>query len=314
MKTSHIQSNEFSNNAKLRRSVFWMLFALILISGTFTVYYLLDRYIHIGDRSPTEISVTHLEEIVRQNPDDPQARLSLAQIYIENGDYANAIQQCQSFLLAYPDDPGALFLLGIAFTQDNQYQAAIDPLTRVVDTRRTSANAAIDRILEVALYNLGSNYLAMQQPETAIAVLEEALGIDHTDADAMFLLGKAYAMTGKHDSAVQAYQNAVRFVPDFIEVYQNLADSYQSLNQPLKAAYARGMTAFAQKDYNTARKTLEEAASELIDFSPLHLGLAMTYEQLGEIEKAIASTNRVLELDPQNFIAANMLSRLQDLY
>jgi tetratricopeptide (TPR) repeat protein len=286
--------------------------ALILLVALFAAYYYWDRYIFLGDQTPIQLGITRLENAVNESPNDPAARLSLAQAYIEDDQNAKAIEQAQLALSIQPDSQGALLLLGIASTRNEQPQQAIDFLDQFVNLRRDSPNAAVDRTLGAALYYLGRNYLALDQADKAISVLSEAIGIDHTDADAIYPLGRAYSLSGKHDLAIDSFQNAVRFVPDFREAYQGMIDSYTALNQESLANYARGMDAFSSGDYTAARDLLEQTVNELSDFMPVHLGLALTYEQLGEFDLARESANRALVIDPHNFTVNALLERLSN--
>ena len=311
MKTSLLSKQRRSDHHLLDRLTKLMLFAILSISVVFSVYYFWDRYVHPGDMSPVELGITHLEQVVQTNPGDQNARLSLIQYYIDNENYPEAIEQSQQVLTAYPDNTGALLLLGIAYTKTNQYQTAIDALERFVSLRRATQEIQKDTVLETSLYYIGQNYLSLNQPLQAIEALSGALEIDRTDADAIYLLGSAYAQVGQLQQAIDSYLDAVRFVPDYAEAYHGLAECYNGLHQPDMESYAQGMEAFSQRDYNRARQILEQTAAHLPDFPPLFLGLALTYEQLGEIKLAQENIDRVLELDPNNISAQNALMRIQ---
>jgi tetratricopeptide (TPR) repeat protein len=71
------------------------------------------------------------------------------------------------------------------------------------------------------------------------------------------------------------------------------------------------MEAYSTRNYTDARQFLEQAANYLPDFAPLYLGLAMTYEELSEFPLAKTSIQRALELDPNDFAANSVQSRLR---
>jgi tetratricopeptide (TPR) repeat protein len=311
MNNSRIVKPNWNDNRFLGRVVKRMAVLVAVLVIAFGAYYYWDRYVHLGDMSPAELGITHLEQVMQENPDDPNVRLSLAQSYIENQDYPNAILQAQNVLTAYPDNPGALLLLGIAYSLSDQAQAAIQPLESFTDQRRAAQDPQMDKVLETSLFYLGKNYLILNQPDKAIAALKEALGIDHTDADAIYLLGSAYAQIGEHQSALEAFQTSVRFVPNFTEAYQEMEQSYLALGMADYLPYAQGMKAYSSKDFAQARQLLEQAALNLPDFAPLYLGLAMTYEELSELTLAQTSIQRALELDPSDFAANAVQVRLQ---
>jgi tetratricopeptide (TPR) repeat protein len=311
MKLANEYKAEIPNNQRLLRLVYLMLALATILSVTFASYYYSDRYVHRGDMSPIELGVTHLEEAVQDSPNDPSVRIALASRYIESGDYPSAITQAQQVLDAFPDDLGALFLLGIARTNLGEYEAANQSLERYVTLRMDAPDVFPDQILETSLYYLGENYNSLGQPDKAIDALTKALTIDHTDADALYQLGLAYSSIGEHDQAIDSFQNAVQFVPDFTEAYQAMMASYTEQNLNSQADYARGMEAFSQEKYPLALKYLESAAAGLNDFAPLYWGLALVYEKSGDNLKALESAQRALVLDPNNILANDILHRLK---
>ena len=311
MKSIQLSQSILTSNQSLSRLVKWMLAAVICISLLFGGYYFWDRYVHLGDKTPIEMSISQWEQIVQENPSDPAARLNLAQHYIANGNLSQALDQAQEVLTAYPDNDGALLILGIAYSRLDQPQESMRYLEKYVFMKQADEAAPKDMVLEAAMFYLGESYYALSQPEQAINMLLEALHIDPTDADALYILGNAYAQTGQQDLALQAYQNAVRFVPNFQEAYKGMQASFEELGKPDYVLYAQGMEAYAAGNLKQARSILEQAALSLPDFAPVHLGLALTYEKLNETELARSSARRAVELAPDDFAANNLLSRLQ---
>ena len=311
MKTSPLPTTKAPGYRALDRINILLLVAVLGITFVFGAYYFWDRYIHPGDMSPIDLGIAHLEQVVQTNPDDQEARLSLIQYYLDSEDFPEAIEQSQQVLNVYPDNPGALLLLGIAYTKTQQNQMAIETLEKFSALRRETQEVEKDTILETSLYYIGQNYLSLNQHVQAIEVLSEALEIDRTDADAMYLLGNAFVQGGQYGQAIDSYLHAIRFVPDFAEAYRGLSECYSELNQPEMALYAQGMEAFSQRDYHQARQILERAAAQLNDVPELYLGLSLTYEQLGENQLAKETVQRVLELDPHNIGAQTALMRIQ---
>ncbi|VAW42522.1 hypothetical protein MNBD_CHLOROFLEXI01-1459 [hydrothermal vent metagenome] len=302
---------DLQDSRQLRRMVWLALAAVLIVAASFGGYYYWDRYIYLDDRSPLEIGVEHLEEMVRQNPQDPQTRVALAQYYFENGVYEKAIAQSEQVLAAFPDNDNALFVLGMSYIQSGQTEAAFEPLLQFADIRRESSMPRTDTVLETALYFLGQSYVETNQPDKAVEVLTEALLINAADADAMYQLGLAYTLQGQHEEAIGQYAEAVRFVPDFIEAYGGMITSYSALDWVDYVAYARGMEAFSLKDYETARTHLDVAATNLPEFAPAFVGLGLVQEQLGDLQGAQANFEYVLELDSGNFMATHALGRVQ---
>ncbi len=306
-------TNQLDEQQRLTRMVWLALTAVLILAASFGGYYYFDRYVHVSDPSPVAESTALLETTVRQNPDDVEARVALAQNYMQSGRYQAAIEQAGQVLGAFPDHHGALFVQGLAYAKAGQADDSIEPLSRLVILRRQSPTAQTDNTLETALFFLGQSYLTVGRNDYAIDAFTEALTINRTDADALYLLGLAYAQNGQAELALAQYQKAVSFVPDFAEAYQGMADCYQQLEQPDHFLYAQGMVAYANHDFEMARQHLESAASKLTDFVPALLGLGLTYEQLGQLDAAQTFLERAVALEPDNFLATHALGRVQHL-
>ncbi len=306
-----LSSLNLSTPQGIQRTIWLVAAALTVNVLLFGGYYYWDRYVHLGDTSQVEISIAELEKAIRDDPNDPEKRVMLAEYYLNSNLPAKALEQTDQVLEAYPENEGALLLSGIAFVRQEQPEKAIDPLKHFVYLRKDLPLASSDKALEMAYYFLGESYLKVDRPLDAIEPLEAAIQISATDADALYQLGLAYNAAEKPEQAVVFFSRAVRLVPDFVEAYGGMIESYTTLEQPEFIAYARGMQAFSMGDFETARTHLEYAAQVLPDHSPTFLGLALTYEQLEEFDYALIAINHALELEPENFAAQQTLGRLQ---
>jgi len=171
--------------------------------------------------------------------------------------------------------------------------------------------ANVDTALEAAYYFLGESYVKLNRMDEAITTLEAALHINTTDADALYQLGLAYQANGQAEKALERYHKAVRLVPNFIEAYSGMIESYTALERPDYVAYARGMQALGLQDYGTAQTHLEYAIEALPDFGPAFLGLGLVYEQKGDLQAALMVVQHALELNPGDFAAKQTLGRIQ---
>lgn len=306
-----MQDQRLIGTRTLQRVAWLVLAALIAVVATFAGYYIWDRYMHAGEKSPTELNIELLEESVHQDPRDPDVRLMLAESYLRSGRYAAALEQAEQVSSLYPDNPSALLIAGICHVRMDQPRAALDPLHRFVEMRQDQPIAHSDIILETAYYYLGESYLALEQPAEAIPLLEAALRIRPTDADALYQAGMAYQASDQPQTALERYHAAVRLVPDFVEAYQGMAEIYAELDQPDHENYALGMVAFSRQDYREAARYLEKAVDALPDFAPAHLGVGLAYERLGELEDALPPIRQALELNPHDFATQQAIGRIE---
>jgi tetratricopeptide (TPR) repeat protein len=286
---------------------------LIASLALFGSYYYWDRYMHLGDKSPLELDIEYMEQVIRENPQDPEARVALAEFYLNKGLHKDALDQAEQVLGLYPENEGALLIAGVAHVHLNQPLKALDPLERFAALRKDRPMARNDASLEAAYYFWGESLVKLERPAEAIPVLEAALLINRTDADALYQLGQVYQASGQPEAALERYHQAVRFVPDFVEAYGGMIESYSTLGYSDHVVYAQGMQALSLQDYETAQTHLEIAVQALPDFAPVFLGLGLTYERLGDLEAALAAMQRALELNPDDFAAQQALGRIQAL-
>jgi tetratricopeptide (TPR) repeat protein len=290
----------FSDSKQLARIVIYAGIALVLLVVSFGTYYYRDRYVSPVDQvSPNQKTITELEKKIRKEPQNADLRLTLAEAYLGVQNYDAAIQQAQEVIKSYPDKDGALFILGFSHASLQQFDQAIVPLTEFVKVREASEMADADPLLETALYFLGESYIQTGKPQDAIAPLTRALEINKTDADAMY------------NEALKYYEKAIQFVPDFADAYSGMSQSYDALGQTDKAAYARGMLAYSINDLETARQELEQTVTKMPDYGPAIVGLALTYEKLGDLVNAKLTVENALVLDPNNFLAQQLLGRIE---
>ena len=309
--SNRLEEGQRLSTQTLKRAIWVVLIALAASLLVFVGYYVWDRYMHLGDQSPVELNIKHMEEAIKQEPQNPEARLALAESYLRTGRYAEALGQTEQVIDLYPDADGALLIAGIAHVRLQQPERALEPLERFVALRKDRPMAHTDSALEAAYYFLGESYVNLGRPAEAIPVLEAALSINRTDADALYQIGLAYHAAGQPEIAVERYHQAVRLVPDFAEAYHGMIEGYSALDQSEYVAYARGMEAFSLGDYKTAKTHLEYATEALPDFAPAFLGMGLAYEKMGQYEAALAAIKRALELDPGDFAAQQALGRIQ---
>ncbi len=299
------------STGNIQRLVWLAAIALAAVLLLFGGIYYRERFLAPADDAPLDSHLGLMEQWVHDDPQSPEARLSLADTYLKMGRYGEALDQARQVLTRYPDHQDALIITGIIHHHLGQPEAALEPLERFVTLRKDGPMAGADTALEAAYYYLGQSYVQLDRPEAAIAALEAALAINRTDADALYQLGLANQSAGRPEAALEQFSAAVRFVPDFAEAYQGMAECYFSLAMPDHQAYAEGMHLFSTQNYDLARVRLEAAAGGLPNFAPVHLGLGLTYEQLGRLELSQAAINRALELEPGSFTAQHALGRIQ---
>lgn len=308
--TKFFNGQLFSSERQIQRIIILLGVAIVLAAVSFGGYYYYDRY-YTSQPKVVEQTLAEAEQAVRDEPDNVEKRIALAETYLATLRYDDALAQAGQVYSTNPDNQVAWLVMGIANANIGKPTDAIEPLTKFYDARKDEEMPGLDRQLQSAAYYLGDSYLQLGQADKAVPVLENGVIWSQTDADAMYKLGLAYSAVKEYDKAAAVLQRATAFVPDFLEVYEAMATVYDASSQPDLAGYARGMVAYSQKDYNKALELLLKAVQAQPGFAPASAGLGLTYEAMGDLKSAKASYETAVILDPQNFTASQGVARTE---
>jgi len=144
-------------------------------------------------------SIKEWQEAIRLAPDDPQLEQELVTTIYLNRDYATAERMVRELLAKDPNAADLQFILGDSLMNQQRPEEAIAPLNQAISLRAEypSAHAVLGRAL-----------LQLDRASEAIPHLKAALPVD-TDGSVYFQLSRAYQSTGQQalaDEARQSYQ------------------------------------------------------------------------------------------------------------
>ena len=140
----------------------------------------------------------------------------------DNGLHNEAIEAIERALYYTPADPVLLYMAGLSFAVNAKVYidftrvdtAESDRLYALAEASYLKAIELDDRYLRPR-YGLGILYVfEMDRPEDAIPHLERFLEISRNDTDAMFVLARAYFMTGDYERAVDFYTRIISVTRD----------------------------------------------------------------------------------------------------
>jgi tetratricopeptide (TPR) repeat protein len=304
--------NYLSTTAQVKRITILTGIALILAVVSFGSYYYYDRY-YTAQPKTADAMISEAEKAVRDDPQNPDKRLNLAETYMLNRRFDDALATANEVMAAYPDNQRAWLVVGLANALNGKPAGAVGPLQKYLDANKDAEMPGLNKPLQSAAYYLGDSYLQLGQPDKAVPPLEKAVEWSQTDADAMYKLGMAYMGVKEYDKAVAMFHDATTFVPNFTEAYAAMTGAYEALKEPDLANYARGMESCSKKDYPTARDLLLKAAKAKPDSAFVFSGLGLTYEGLNDLKNAKTSYETALKLDPNDFSASSGLQRVNAL-
>jgi tetratricopeptide (TPR) repeat protein/SAM-dependent methyltransferase len=147
--------------------------------------------------------------------DELKGILAAGKQYHANGNLPQAAQAYQKVLAAVPNQPTALYLLGIACLQTGQTDNAIQLLKSSLAVQPTNPEAHNN--LGVALNSAGNAKDAESCYRQAISLKPDYVG-------ALKNLGALLASNNKLDAGLDYYQKAVSLMPNFAEGHKAIGD------------------------------------------------------------------------------------------
>jgi LPXTG-site transpeptidase (sortase) family protein len=155
-----------------------------------------------------DLVVEQAQEAVSVSPENATARINLGIVYRNTGRHKDAITQLERAIALDPNNPEAYFQLASVYMKTEEHKKAVLVLKQAIELKPD---------FEPAYYRLGNLYLEANQPQEAVGTLTEALKLNPLSGDTHYYLGQAYEMLGDTDRAKEAYEKAVKYVPDYSE-------------------------------------------------------------------------------------------------
>ena len=156
-----------------------------------TVHYFLNEF-----DSAREV----LKEVIRENPQEPNAYNTFSQVYIAEGDYPNALFSINHALKLVPNEPYFLNNRGFIYLQMDSLGLAATDINRSI---------AADPKNAWAYRNKGIYFLKSGDPGQAVRLLNEAIRRGSFVDELYSYLGEALLAQGKKGDACDSWRKGV---------------------------------------------------------------------------------------------------------
>jgi len=242
-------------------------------------------------------AVREAEDILKSNPDYPDAHRLLARIYWhllgENQPEKNskeslqkAIGHLEALTRLTPGDTDSWLLLGRLYRMSNQGAKAEDAFRKVLNTDPNSKDG---------LASLARLYYEQGDYDQAIDLLKK-LPEGELDPQLLAILASAYIQTHDFDNAVANYEKALAQDPD---------------NMQLRRAYAEALMDDAKPA--AARTELQKILAANPEDGVTYLRLAQLDRQEGRFDQARDELEHARTLMPDNLEVPYQQAQLEDL-
>jgi len=233
-----------------------------------------------GEREYTP-EIKMARHAVQEDPQNPEKRRKLVQLYIEGGYMREAIDEARELVNLEGDKVDNYHLLADAYLKAGLEDKAVSTLEEALPIAPEDIGL-LRRLTEL--------YLKRDALVKATEMLERLARLTPEDIWVHENLGDIYMRRRYFDKAAEQYEQVVKMQPEREDIHETLAGLYVRRRVPQKAI---------------------EHYEEVLRINPQNAGAAIElgriYEGEGELQKAYESYKKALEAEPGNKIARSRL-------
>jgi tetratricopeptide (TPR) repeat protein len=230
-----------------------------------------------------DLAIEEARRVLRQQPDDREMRIALAQSLVSSNKADEARKELDSIPLDQRG-PELSFAIGRIDMLQGKNEAAREKLLAALESQPQHP---------VILESLLSTEMALGKLDESLARIEKLAGENPNDANLERLLGIALMASGQGPAGEAKLRRAIELDPNNMAAYQALA-RYLLGSDRVQAAIA----------------TYESAVQKQPTSAPLQFTLGTLYEGVGQRADAVTHYEEAVKLDPNLAIAKNNLAYL----
>ncbi|MCC7529029.1 MAG: tetratricopeptide repeat protein [Candidatus Melainabacteria bacterium] len=230
----------------------------------------------------------HLLEVVKIRPKDRDARILLAQVFTRTGDDIGAAQQLEAALALGCESELLHTLLGFAFLRSGNLPKAEEQF-RLSIGKESKDNSSATTGLALVL-------MRQEKLSEALAAIDQTLANNTADPDAHKIKGDILTLLKRNDEAILEYKSAVQLRPDFSEAF-----------------LAHGNVYFASGDMEHAIDLFKKATSCKTNGPQCYYALALAFEKSGKLSDAAGEYANGAFLEKDKSLAAKIQAHAQRL-
>lgn len=228
---------------------------------------------------------TLVAEVLKENPRDQDALVLRGSLALDAGDPGAAIADYRSALKDSPNNPDISRLLARAHQANKEPQLAIDTLLKAAEANPAALQLRGD---------LANLYSQQQNLDAVIGQLDEVLKQDPDNRPALEGKFKTYVYQKKWDKAMEVAEQLKQILP----------------SDPIGFYYA-GLVMQAQNKLPESIEQFESALAVSPDAVQPLSQLVKSHLAMGKRDVAEKRLAEVIERNPKNFVAQNLLGELQ---
>jgi tetratricopeptide (TPR) repeat protein len=204
-----------------------------LIKKTLIIRYKVLRGNIYLERNEKEKALALYQEVLKKNPDNGLARLSMAEYYDKNGEQDKSVQEMDIALNSKNTDVEAkLSILDKYISQIRKTENWQDKISSLFESLIKIHPNVED------IYNYYANYLiSIQKLDEAVKIYDIVLELNPQNLNAWFIVLDVKIQQNKIDEIIPISERAINNLPDYPQWYFYQGVAYQQLKQNEKHKY-----------------------------------------------------------------------------
>jgi protein O-GlcNAc transferase len=228
---------------------------------------------------PRDAEISHLQMAVDLRPDFELARRQLITALLKSGRFAEATKLCEDGLAILPDSAELHFYRSSLYLHSNEKALAIASCKRALtlNPELLAAQQSLSRLL-----------LDTEQFEQAEASYRREIELAPGHFGPHHQLGVVLNRMTQYTGAIEQFKRAISLNPRSGASYFSLGETYSELDSE-----SIEILALAQANYEKAVEVEPRVSS-------YHCSLGFSYWRGAQLNRALTSFDRAIELDPDN--------------
>lgn len=245
-----------------------------------------DAYYYLGtlyaaQSNRTDQAVEAFKEVLERDPDDVKALASLAQLYLDNKQYPEALKVLLKIEHLAPHDIPIKLRIGLIYYEMKEFDQAIDRFNKALQL-----NPQNDRVS----YYLGLLEAQRKNYQRALEHFKSVPPSSELYKESLVRLSFVYQELGRNAEGIHYLEGALKQRKDLPELYELLGTLYSK-----------------QGEYAKAIAVTEQGLKRFPDQERLLFSKGVLLDKHGQFEKSVETMRKVLELNPQNASAMNYI-------
>ena len=188
----------------------------------FTPEDLLDTYRFLGDayyqQENHEQARTSYKRTIELDPGLERYFFKQGKSAFDAGQFDLAIEPFSKFLLIYPEDTEAAYLLGRCYEASSDTENALRLYARTLELNPNHTDV---------LMRSAQIYRDRNDPQTALTMLIQLIAIEPTNVDAVYLSGKLYVELGRSAEALDAFLATIGLDANRLDAHYQIVALYE---------------------------------------------------------------------------------------